>query len=433
MINLEANVGNANNMYRLMEELFPIHRSLVGPGFSKSLKVVKKQINLDVLKFKSGTKFYDWEIPKGFKVNDVYIKDSKGKKYLNFQDNHYHVWSHSSNFFGQLTKKELLKKVNIHHSIDDAIPLKPTYYRKKWGLCASKNEVKKLPNDLFEVNIDVENIDYNLEIGIARLKGKSKKKVLISSYLCHPHGANDNLSGVVILTELYNLLKKKKNLEFIYIFAIWPETLGAIVFINKFKKQLKNFVGGFSCMILGDSAPFLYKKSIQGNSLIDRAFLHALKNSGMKHKVMDYFSEGSCERQFNSPGVRLPYGLISRGFTRFKEYHTSLDNLNLVKKKNLLESLKICCKFIETLERNFIYIPKFKCEPFLSKYGIYPYDLGAGEGKLGTREAFTYYDISNFIDTETDLLSIAERLNIPINLFDRAISDFLKVGLLKRK
>ena len=109
-------------------------------------------------------------------------------------------------------------------------------------------------------------------------------------------------------------------------------------------------------MILGDSAPFLYKKSIQGNSLIDRAFLHALKNSGMKHKVMDYFSEGSCERQFNSPGVRLPYGLISRGFTRFKEYHTSLDNLNLVKKKNLLESLKICCKFIETLkEILFIY------------------------------------------------------------------------------
>ena len=113
-----------------------------------------------------------------------------------------------------------------------------TYYRKKWGLCASKNELKKLPNDLFEVNIDVENIDYNLEIGIAKIKGKSKKTVLISSYLCHPHGANDNLSGVVILTELYKLLKKK-NLEYNYIFAIWPETLGAIVFINKFKKQLK--------------------------------------------------------------------------------------------------------------------------------------------------------------------------------------------------
>ncbi len=432
MLCINPQLSNGKNMFDLVKKLFPIHRCLVGPGFTKSLDILKNELNMEVLKFKSGSKLFDWIVPKGFKVNDVYIMDSKGKKYLNFSENHYHVWSHSSSFFGKMNKAELKKKINIHPKLKNAIPLKPTYHRNKWGLCASQNQLEDLPNDEFEINIDVKKVDYNLEIGLLKLKGKGKKTILISSYLCHPHGANDNLSGVAVAVELFKLLKKCKNLEYNYILAIWPETLGAIGFIKKYQKKLKDIVGGFSCMIVGDSSPFLYKRSIHGNSLIDRSFDHALKYSKKKYKVSDYFSEGSCERQFNSPGFRVPYGMFSRGFTKFPEYHSSLDNPNIIKTTNLLESLKICCSVIEILERNFIYKPNFKCEPFLSKYGIYPYDLGAGEGKPGNREAFTYYEIANFIDKETDLLSIAERLNIPIKKFDRAIKDYKKVGLIKK-
>ena len=299
-------------------------------------------------------------------------------------------------------------------------------------MSASQLEVDNLPEDIYKVNIDVENIDSNLEIGIAKIKGKSKKTILVSSYLCHPHGANDNLSGVVVTMELLKLLRKFKNLEYSYIFAIWPETIGAIAFIHKYMKKLKDIVGGFSCMIVGDKSPFFYKKSIFGDSLIDRSFSHALKYSKEKYKVVNYFSEGSCERQFNSPGIRKPYGLISRGFTRFSEYHTSLDNLDLVNKKNLLETLKVCCSTIEVLERNFCYRPNYTCEPFMTKYGIYPHDLGAGDGEAINRSALAYYDLINFTDEKVDLLEIAEKLNIPIKNFDRAITDFKKVGLIKK-
>ncbi len=432
MFTIKPNKDNADSMYGLVKKLFPIHRCLVGPGFTSSLNILKKEFKMEDLKFKSGSKLFDWKIPKGFKVNDVFIKDSKGKKFLEFSDNHYHVRPHSSSFFGKMTKKELEKKIITHPKLKNAIPMRPTYHRDQWGICASKLEVESLPNDKFDINVDVENIDYDLEIGLLKIKGKGKKTILISSYLCHAHGANDNLSGVVVALELFRLLKKCKNMEYNYIIAIWPETLGALAFIKKNKKKLKNIVGGFSCMIVGDSSPFLYKKSIAGNSLIDRSFMHALKYSKKKYKVLDYFPEGSCERQFNSPGVRIPYGLISRGFTNFPEYHTSLDNLNIISKKNLLESLQICCSVIEIIERNFNYKPNYTCEPFLNNYGIYPYDLGAGQGEAITREALIYYDVANFIDKDVDLLSIAERLNLSIKKFDRAIQDYKKVGLIKK-
>jgi aminopeptidase-like protein len=414
-------------MYSLLKELFPIHRCLVGPGFSESINVLKKYSKLNILKFKTGTKLFDWEVPKGFKVNEVFIEDSKGNKYLNFSENHYYVRPHTKSFFGKMHKAELKKKIKTHPKLKKAIPLRPLYYKNDWGLSASQLELDNLPDDVYKVNVDVENIDSNLEIGIAKIRGRSKKTILVSSYLCHPHGANDNLSGVVVTIELLKLLRQYKNLEYSYIFAIWPETIGAIAFINKFKKEFKDIVGGFSCMIVGDSSPFFYKKSILDNSIIDRSFSHALKYSKQKHKIVNYFSEGSCERQFNSPGVRIPYGLISRGFTRFSEYHTSLDNVNLVKKKNLLETLQVCCSTIEVLERNFRYKPNYTCEPFMTKHGIYPHDLGAGDGLAIKRSALAYYDLINFADEKVDLLEIAEKLNISIKDFDRAIHDFKKV------
>lgn len=430
--NICATEANKESMWTLVEKLFPIHRSLVGPGYSKSLRIIEKILKLKITKFPSDTEVLGWKVPKSFSVNESYVIDPDGKKIFDFLDNHYHVLPHSQSFKGKLKKKELLKNISVHPILRDAVPLKPTYYRKKWGIAASQRQVEKLKEGDYKVNIDVNNKKGNLEIGEKVIKGKFKKEILISSYLCHPHGANDNLSGIAVVTELFKILSKHK-LNFTYRLAIWPETIGSICFIKKNQNKLKNILAAFSCMIVGDKSPFLYKKTINGNGLVDRVFEHTLKNSGVKYDIEDYFHDGSDERQFNCKGVNVPYGLISRGYTRYKEYHTSLDNLKYINSDNLYQTLKLILKVIETFERSLIFEPKWKVEPFLTKYGIYPFDLGSGEGYRTSREAQTFYDLMGFVDGRKNLLDISNTLNLPIQKFDRAIGDYLKAKLVKVK
>ena len=325
---------NMNSMWDLAKKLFPIHRSLVGPGYSKSLSIINDLLNLKISKFPSGTKIFDWTVPDSFKVNESYVIDPNGKKIFDFAKNHYYVRPHSQPFKGVLSRRELKERIVVHPKLNNAIPLSNLYFRKTWGISASKNEVKKLIEGKYKVNINVENKQGDLEIGEKLIKGKFKKEILISSYLCHPHGANDNLSGIVVATELFKILSKFK-LNYSYRLVIWPETIGSICFIKKNLKNLNNIIGGISCMIVGDKSPFFYKKSIKGSSLIDKAFMHTLKNSDLKYKIQDYFHDGSDERQFNCHGISIPYGVLSRGYTRYKYYHTSLDNLKFINKNNL--------------------------------------------------------------------------------------------------
>lgn len=424
---------NQKEMWDLMNRLFPVHRTLIGEGFARSLDIVKERIPLDIHTVPSGEACFDWVVPKGFKVNEAYVEAPDGSRVLDFQDCHYHVWQYCKPFSGRMSREELTAATSTIPELPDAIPLRVSYYRDKFGLCMSQNQLDRLPAGDYNVHIDTEIYDDYLRIGEWHLPGESDREIIITCYLCHPHGANDNLSGVAVATELFRLISELPNRRYSYRLLIWPETLGSYAYLSHFPERIEKIAGGLVVACVGDGGPFTYKKTFHGNTEMDRAVQHALRYSGKKHVIRDYSTAtGSDEFTLNGPGFRLPVGCLMRTpFAEFPEYHSSADDLNFVRPEHLFESLEIYWDVIQTLERNKTYKPHFKAPPFLTRYGVYPFDMGGGEGKLGSEQGQAYYHIMGLVDGKMDLLEIADRSELSIRMFDRAVSDFLRVRLME--
>ena len=361
-------------MFKWMTDLFPVCRSICGPGFKKSLMYLNKQkLDLKILNFPSGSKVFDWVVPNEWHIKDAYIQDSRGKKFAEFKKNNLHVVNFSQSINKVLNKKEILKKIFSDKKNKNAIPYITSYYKKDWGFCMKERDKRKLKGNKFKAIIDSKFIKGNLKIGELCLKGKNKKEIFFSTYLCHPSMANNELSGPVVQTALVNFIKKNyKKTNFSYRFVYLPETIGSIAYLSRNLKNLKkNVIAGFNLTCLGDENAYSLVKSKENNTISDKALKSALfmkKN----YKEYSFIHNGSDERQYCSPGVDLPVATFCRSkFGEYKEYHTSLDNLNFVTPKALQESLDILIDIVICFEE-FLY-PKSKilCEPFLSKYGLY--------------------------------------------------------------
>lgn len=434
MTDMQTDNTNGDNMWRLMERLYPLHRTLVGPGITDSLKIIQTYLPIDITEFASGQKVFDWVIPKAFKVNAAYVEAPDGSRPIDFEKCNYHVWNYSVPFCGEMSREELVKRIATDPRLPDAVPLRDSYYKPRWGLSASQRQVDALPEGTFKVVIDTELYDDYLRIGEYYLPGDSEEELLFTTYLCHPMGANDNLSGVVTAIELFKILERLPKRRFSYRLTIIPETIGSVTYIANYPDRIKKTIGGFCVSFTGDPGQFTYKRTWNGDTFIDRATIHALKHSGKPYRIRNYRQGGSDERQFNTPRLRIPMGLLTRTpSTEYPQYHTHLDDMNFVTREALQESLAMFCDTVAVIERNRIYEPHYITEPFMSGHGVYPYDLGAGTGDKASHVdtiVQSFFDLIADVDGKNDLLSVAERHDLPITLLDRAVGDFLRAGLI---
>ena len=357
---------------RIFDDLFPINRSILGIGYRKSLKIIKKYIPFKVIKFKSGKKVYDWKIPMEWKITDAYIISPEGKKIIDFKDNNLHVIGYSAPVKKKMDLDQLKNHLYTQEDLKDAIPYITSYYKKNWGFGITYNKFKKLKKGIYNVLIDSEFIDGYLEIGEKILKGRRKKEILISTYLCHPSMANNELSGPLTMIDLFNKIEKIKNRQFTYRFVINPETIGSIAYIYKKEKELKkNIIGGIVLTCLGGPSNELsYKMSKKSNSIIDRLFL---RNNNIRIREFTPFG-GSDERQYNSPGININIGQVARTvYQDYPEYHTSLDNKEFMKIERVQDSANQIFELINELENESFYLNlKPDCEPQLGKRNLYP-------------------------------------------------------------
>ena len=422
-----------------MGELFPIYRSLAGPGFLESLGCIGNRTPMAITEIPSGTRVFDWVVPKEFRVHSSYVVDPNGERILDFDTCSYHTFLYSQPFHGRMSREALIENVETHHLLPDAIPLRMTYYRDKWGLCASAEQVASLPEGDYDVHVDTELVDGVLRIGETYLEGESDLEIMISSYLCHPLGANDNLSGVVVAIELFRLLSQLPKRRYSYRLVLWPETIGAISYIWRHPERLKRTIGGYVLTCLGDDEGEVFNYRPSGkNGLVDRAMLHALKVSGFPHHIRGDSLMQSDERQFNCAGVNIPFGILTRSLpAQFKTYHSSKDDMNYVKPEVLYKSLKVYWNAIMAIERCATYRGTYTVEPFLTGYGIYPFDLGAGEGNThsggeeATQRAHAFFHLIWNTDGTRDLLEIADMAKIDVSYFDRPVSELLGAGLIE--
>ena len=355
---------------KLFDKLFPLNRSITGKGYDDSLKILKKEIPFKIFKFKSQKKVFDWKIPKVWNANKAYLIDPVGNKILDFKENNLHLISYSQKKIKKMNLKKLKKNLFTNKNIPNAIPYVTSYYKKNWGFCIKYNDYKKLKKGNYQVHIDTNFKNGYLKVGSCLIKGKSKKEIIVSSYLCHPSMANNELSGPLTLCALYEKIKKKK-FKYSIRLVINPENIGMTAFISKFKKHiLSNVIGGCVLTCLGNEDPPIYKKS-KNFSIIDLAFKNVLSKE-KKHKILNFFPYGSDEVRFNSVGINIPYGAFMRANPGdYKEYHSSLDNKKIINFQNLERNAKILVKVLEFIDGVKFYKNLFpNCDVFLTKKNL---------------------------------------------------------------
>ncbi len=366
-------------------KLFPICRSITGQGVVKTLNLIKKEFpELKIKKVKSGTKVFDWNVPDEWNVKDAYILDKDNNKIINFKNNNLHLINYSIPINKLVSKNELLKNINFLKNQPNAIPYVTSYYKKKWGFCASYNQFKQIKKkysnkDLFRVVIKSNlNKKGYLNYGELILKGKSKQEILISTYICHPSMANNELSGPIVSMGLIDYFKKIKNLNKTIRFIFIPETIGSIVYLNKNLKYLKkHIIGGFNLSCIGDEKKHSCMFSKYHNSPSDISLQEAYKKLKIKnYKVYSYLDRGSDERQFNYPGVNLPITSIFRSkYGTYPEYHTSLDDFKLVTLKGVSGGFRVAKEAISIILKNIYPKSTTICEPQLGRRGLHKINL----------------------------------------------------------
>ena len=411
---------NIKKYYNIAKtKLFPITRSLTGDGVKKTLNIIQKELpKLKIKKFKSGTKVFDWNIPEEWNVTDAYVIDKYNNRIIDFKKNNLHLVGYSIPIKKNITKKELFKNLYFLKNQPKAIPYITSYYKRRWGFCISYNEYKILDkryslNDKFKVVINSNlNKKGNLNYGELILKGKSKKEILISTYICHPSMANNELSGTIVSMGLINYFKNKKlnkTLRFVFI----PETIGSISYLSKNLKYLKeNVIGGYNLSCIGDERQHSCMFSKYQNSPSDEAVIEAYKSLRIKnYKIYSFLKRGSDERQYNSPGIDLKISSIFRTkYSEYPEYHTSLDNFNLVTLKGCVGGFNVARKSIEILLERIYPKCKIMCEPQMGKRGLYPTLSTKNENKL-TR---SYMDFLQYADGTNSLEKISNLIKLDL-------------------
>lgn len=421
-------------MLELAKRLFKIPRSLSGNGNRETLRILQEGLkDLKIMEVQSGECAFDWEIPKEWNVKDAYILTPNGEKICDFKENNLHLVGYSIPSECELSFEELRPHLYTLEAQPDAIPYITSYYKERFGFCLSFKQFLKIQEQFkeshqkFKVKIDSTLTEGSLSYGELFIKGKSEKEIVLSTYICHPQMVNNELSGIVLCYALAEILRRREN-PYSFRILFLPETIGSIYYLSRHLQELKNTcIAGFVLTCIGDDRNYSVLHSRAGNNLADRAARHILTHYYQGFKEYSYLERGSDERQYCAPNVDLPFCTLMRTkFGSYPEYHTSLDNFNLVSQQSFADSLQYVWRILRTLEINGVYQNAILCEPQLGKRGLYP--------TLSTKDSINQIkDMRNLLmycDGKKDLLEIAEICGINLLEMQEWIEKFLTHQLL---
>lgn len=424
---------NAEQMefQRLFDRLWPINRSILGPGYRQSMDILAEGIPLERLRYPSDLQVFDWKVPQEWEVADAYIVDPQGRKRCDVRENNLHLFNYSRPIRTRMPLEEL--KVHLYSlpQQPNAIPYVTTYYREEWGFCLTHQEFEQLPEGEYEVVIDSRLYPGHVEVGEVVLPGQSDEEIFFSTYLCHPSMASNELSGPIVLQSLYRALSQIKNRRYTYRFVVSSETIGTLCYLSQRGDYLKQkMVAGFQLTCLGDRGPVSYKFSRDGDSLGDRA-ARVVVGQLPNHRFHDFDPGfGSDERQYCSPGFNLPVGSFMRTmYGTYPEYHTSLDNKDFISFEHIQDVTRTILKTCRLLELNHNYKSTAPYgEPRLGPRGLYTYDPSGSVS--GTTAAIMW--VLNLADGKHDVIQMAERSKKPVDDILDAVEKLLAVGLLRQ-
>jgi aminopeptidase-like protein len=421
---LPAAKDTGSELHDLIAELYPICRSLTGDGVRETFSTIGRDVPLEITEVPSGTQVFDWSVPREWNIRDAWIAGSDGTRVVDFRRSNLHVLGYSVPIRARLALGELHEHLFIHAENDDWIPFRTSYYDENWGFCVSRRQLEQLTPGEYDVVIDSSLTDGSLTYAESYIAGAISDEVLFSTYVCHPSLCNDNLSGVALVAALAKYLRRMA-LHYSYRFVFGPGTIGPLCWLWKNERHLHHIAHGLVLSCAGDPGALTYKRSRRETAEIDQAATNVLRAAG--GTVLPFEPWGGDERQFCSPGFNLPVGALTRTpADRFPGYHSSADNLELVRPEFLADSFQRVLEIVDVLETNRRYLNRNpKGEPQLGKRGLYRTVAG------GTSTEGALLWVLNLSDGEHTLLDISDRSGLPYRAIREAAETLVEHDLLE--
>ena len=417
---------SGEEIYELVECLYPICRSITGDGVRQTLAKLREHVPLDVHEVPSGTPVFDWVAPLEWNIREAYVETPDGERLIDFAEHNLHVVGYSTAVDDLVSRDALLERLHSLPAHPNWIPYRTSYYDENWGFCIRHRDLDRFRADRYRVRIDASLSPGSLTYGELFIPGRNKREFLIYSHLCHPSLCNDNLSGVAVTTYLAKALAETAN-RYSYRFVWAPGTIGSITWLSANRHAVKHIEHGLVAVLLGDAGCFHYKQSRRGNADIDRFAACAIASRG--GRVLPFEPYGYDERQFCSPAFDLPFGRLTRSPNgAYAEYHTSADDLSFVSASALGESYALLLEIVDAIEhdRRYVNLSPY-CEPQLGKRGLY---RSKGGSALPERELALLWML-NLSDGKNSLLEIAERSRLPFGTLRQASDELFDAGLLR--
>jgi aminopeptidase-like protein len=393
-------------MYGWARNLWPVTRSLTGDGVRQTLRFIQTLLaDLEVHEVATGTPAFDWAVPDEWNISEAWVEDVSGQRIIDIADSNLHVVGYSEPMDRWVDRDELESHLHSLPDQPDAIPYVTSYYRRTWGFCITHEQRLELGDGPFRSVIKSTLEPGHLTYADAVLPGASDEEVLLSTYVCHPSMANNELSGPVVTTAIARWLASLPERRYTYRFVFAPETIGSLLYMSRHLSHLKEAViAGWVVTCIGDERCYSYVPSRLGGTLADRVSLQVLKDRDPVHHY-SFLDRGSDERQWCSPGADLPICSVMRSkYGRYPEYHTSLDDLDLVTPAGLQGGYDLLRSCIQLLETNRVWTSKMPGEPQMGRRGLYPTTSFKG-GHASTREMM---NVLAYCDGEHDLLDLCD-------------------------
>jgi aminopeptidase-like protein len=428
------------------DELWTIPRSITGPGFQKSLEILQKDIPLTIESVPSGTKIFDWKIPPEWRIREARLTGPDGELYADFDETNLAVLNYSESIDKRISLGDLKPHLYTDPDVPEATPYVTSYYERNWGFCLPHERFETLPDGEYHAYIDSEFVQGNLTYGHTTCKGESNREILLSTYLCHPMLANNELSGPLVLTSLYNKISNWDHRKFTYRFVVVPETIGALTYLAEHGQELRErLVGGLVLTCLGGPEDHLsYKQTRREDSLLDNLVRHVGEYTDQEFQFRQYDQRGSDERQYCSPGFNLPVGQFARTiYGEYPAYHNSNDTKEFMRIESLIESAQSIERVLHNLEYGGYYLnQKPYGEPMMSKRNLYP-TVNSPERRSGGEEMGNMYDyedgdyiqdmmrVLSYSDGSHSITWIANRYGLSVERLALVIDQLCDVSLLK--